>query len=266
VASSVRIAVLVEQGWDPASVELDPGGQAVDETRAVSVASPGALEAVEVGLRLGAVTACAVGGPETDGVLREALALGAGGAVRAADLEGLAEALQAEAFDLVLASWRSGHQSPNPLSPLLAGLLDLPQATAVDELEPGEGEVAVRRRLDRGERERLVLPLPAVLALEPGLVTPRTGSPAAVLAARDAEIRVLEPAGNGAPRPRLLGHQAPRPAAPRSRAPDPGLPAEARIARVVGLFAEGRPRELAAGSPAEVAARIVAFLEERGLL
>ena len=61
--------------------------------------------------------------------------------------------------DLVLASWRSGHQSPSPLGPLLAGLLGLPQATAVDELVVQDpGRAVVGRRLGRGEREELALP------------------------------------------------------------------------------------------------------------
>ncbi|MBO0686516.1 MAG: hypothetical protein J2P45_25490 [Candidatus Dormibacteraeota bacterium] len=262
----MRIAVLVEQGWDPASVELDAAGLSVDEARAVTVPTPGSLEAVEVGLGLGAVTACAVGGPEVEAVLRDALAMGAGSAVRAADLEGLAAELRRRGLDLLLASWRSGHQSPSPAGPFLGGLLGLPQATAVDHLElRGEGEVSVRRRLDRGEREELVLPLPAVLALEPGLVTPRLGSPARLLAAREVSIEVLGPAATR-PGPAFGGYRAPRPSPPRALPPDPSLSAEARIAEVVGLAAEPRHRELATGAPEEVAARMVAFLEERGFL
>lgn len=261
-----KVVAVVEQSWDPSSVELDPAGLSVDESRAVTVPSPGSLEAVEVGLGLGAVTVCAVGEPVVEGVLRDALAMGAASAFRAADLEGLAEELRRRGFDLLLASWRSGHQSPSPAVPFLAGLLNLPQATAVDHLAlRGEGEVRVRRRLDRGEREELVLPLPAVLALEPGMVTPRLGSPAAVLAAREASIEVVEPAA-ARPRPVFGGYRAPRPAPPRALPPGPELSAEARIAEVVGLAKDARHRELATGTAEEVAARIVAFLEERGFL
>ena len=52
----------------------------------------------------------------------------------------------------------------------------------------------------------------------------------------------------------------------RTPPPDPALSAEARIAEVVGLTAPERHRELATGPPSELAARIVAFLEERGFL
>jgi electron transfer flavoprotein beta subunit len=262
----LKVTALVEQAWDPVSVELDLVTGAVDRRRTVSVPGPGSLEVVELGLRLGSVTAYAVGGEEVEEVLRRCLAMGAA-AVRASDLEGLATALRADPFDLALASWRSGHESPNPLGPLVAGLLELPQATAVDELAVRDrGEVVVRRRLDRGRREELALPLPAVIAVEPGLFTPRAGSPAAVLEAQAAAIPLLEAAAAGRPQAAHLGYRPPRPAAPRTPAPDPALPAEARIAEVVGLGAGGRRRELVTGSPDELAARIVAFLEERGFL
>jgi electron transfer flavoprotein beta subunit len=261
----LNLAALVEQAWDPVSVELDLVTGAVDVRRTVSVPGPASLEVVELGLQLGSVTAYAVGAEEDD-VLRRCLAMGAA-AVRASDLEGLAGALRAGRFDLVLASWRSGHESPNPLGPMVAGLLDLPQATAVDELAvQGSAEVVVRRRLDRGRREELALPLPAVIAIEPGLVTPRAGSPAAVLEAQAATIPILEAEASGKLQASLVGYRPPRPVARRTRAPDPTLPAEARIAEVVGLGAEGRRRELVTGPPEELAARIVAFLEERGFL
>jgi len=256
----------VEQAWDPVSVELDLVTGAVDRGRAVSVPGPASLEVVELGLRLGSVTAYAVGGEEVEDVLRWCLAMGAE-AVRAPDLESLARALRAGPFDLALASWRSGHGSPSPLGPLVAGLLDLPQATAVDELRvEGSGDVVVRRRLDRGRREELALPLPAVIAIEPGLVTPRIGSPKAALEAQAATVPVLQAAASTRPQAALLGYRAPRPVAPRAWVPDPAQPAETRIAEVVGLAAGRGPRELVTGSAEELAARIVAFLEERGFL
>jgi len=263
----LRVAALVEQAWDARSVELDSATGAVDRRRAVAVPGPGSLDAVELGLRLGSVTACAVGGEDAEGVLRECLSMGAGSAVRAPDLTGLAVALGSGRFDLVLTSWRSGDQSPSPFGPLLAGLLELPQATAVDELvTQGPGEVVVGRRLGRGEREELAVPLPAVIAIEPGIVTPRLAAPAAVLDAQRATIPVLEARDPGTPRATFLGHCAPRPVAPRTRAPDAALSAEARIAEVVGLRSPERHRELVTGSAEELAARIVAFLAERGFL
>jgi hypothetical protein len=49
-------------------------------------------------------------------------------------------------------------------------------------------------------------------------------------------------------------------------APDGALPAEARIAAVVGTAAETRQRELVTGDAAQVAARIVDRLRDLGFL
>jgi len=175
----------------------------------------------------------------------------------------VAVALTDEPADLVLAPHRSGDQSPSPIAPALAGLLDLPQATAVEALRLEAGEVVVVRRLDRGEREELALPLPAVVAIEPGLVRAPAATPAALIAARSGRVQALPP-GPAAPRLVFRGHQPPRPPPPRMPAPDGGQPADARIAAVIGTAADGRQREVLTGTAEEVAERIVRALAERG--
>ena len=261
----MRAAAVVELAWDPASIELGPAG-GVDWSRAVPAPVPGSLEAVELALRLAEeVAVFGLGLPEVDGLLRTCLAMGADRVARAPDVAALAEALRSEAFDLVLAPQRSGDHGASTVAPTLAGLLDLPQATAVERLRLEDGEVVAVRRLDRGEREEVAVPLPAVVAVEPGVAAPRVATPAALVAARAAPVPRLRAAG-GPRRPRavLTGHLPPRPAPPRLAAPDPGLPAEARIAAVVGAAAPGHRRELVTGSAEEVAERIASLLAELG--
>lgn len=260
-----RVSVVVELGWDPASIEIDPETGAVDWSRAAPAPVPGVLEVVEHGLRLGDVVAYGVGSAAVEDLLRRCLAMGAPAVARAPDHRVLAAALERERPDLVLTAHRSDDQGRSPLGPTLAGLLDWPQATAVDELRVEGAGALVRRRLDRGERLELSLPLPAVIALEPGLVRPREATPAALIASRTTEVPALPPA-RPAPAPILLGHQAPRPAPPRMPWPDAGLSAEARIAAVVGAIGPSRQRELVTGPPDEVAARIAELLAELGYL
>jgi electron transfer flavoprotein beta subunit len=135
----------------------------------------------------------------------------------------------------------------------------------VESLTVESREVLVVRRLDRGEREELAVPLPAVIAVEPGIARPRAASPAALIAARSVPIAWLPPAAR-APRPAFLGHRQPRPAPPRMAAPAGSLTAEARIAAVVGTAADTRRRELVTGTADEVARRIVELLEAAGYL
>jgi electron transfer flavoprotein alpha/beta subunit len=264
----MRVAAVVEQAWDPPSIEFDARTGGIDWARAAPQRGPGSLDAVEVGLRLGdEAVVCAIGDEGCDDVLRRCAAMGAE-VRRAPSLESLVAALSAEPFQLVLGPARSGDESPSPLALVLAELLDLPGVGGVEwlELDASGGAATVRRRLDRGAREELWVPLPAVLGLEPGVATPREATPAAVLAARHAEIPVLDEGDPLLRRPELLGHRPPRPAPPRVRPPDPSLPAAARIAAVVGTGDAGHHRELASGTPQQLAARIVAFLEERGQL
>jgi electron transfer flavoprotein beta subunit len=259
----VRIAAVVEQGWDPASIEVDPAGR-IDWSRAAPAASPGSLESVELGLQLGAVTVYGLG--DAGPILRQALAMGCADARLAEGVEALAVALAGERPDLVLCPARSADHGPGLLAPALAGLLDLPQATAVESLRVSGGEVEVRRRLDRGEREDLALELPAVVALEPGMVKPRLAAPGALLAAQAVTLPTLTGERDGAPRAVLAATQPPRPPPPWVLPPDPSLPADGRVAAVLGAGAVAQERALVSGPVEELAERVVALLEERGFL
>lgn len=261
----MRVVAVVESSWDPASIEVDPAAGEIDRSRAAPAPSPGSLEAVELGLDLGETVVYGLGGPDVEGLLRACLAMGAAAAAAAPDVYALAAALGSSPFDAVLVPHRSGDQGAGPVAGLLAGLLDLPQATAVESLRVEDREARVVRRLDRGEREELAVPLPAVIAVEPGIARPRAASPAALIASRSAPVGALPPAAR-APRPMFLGHRPPRPGPPRMPAPAGTLPAEARIAAVVGAAPETRQRELVTGPAAEVARRIMALLEEAGYL
>jgi len=262
----MRVAAVVEQAWDPASIEVLAGDGAIDWSRAAPEPSHGSLDALELALGLGETHVFGLGPSPVEELLRGCLAAGAAAAAVASDVDSLAEALRTGAFDVVLAPHRSGDQGAGPVAGLLAGLLDLPQATAVESLRVLDGEAIVVRRLDRGEREELAVPLPAVIAVEPGVARPRGVSPAALLAARSTPVGAVPAVPGVVPRPLFVGHRAPRPGPPRMAAPDGALPAEARIASVVGTASGGPLRELAGGPPYQVAERIVRLLRERGYL
>ena len=261
----MRVAAIVELAWDPASIEVSPLTGAIDRSRAVAEPTPGSLEAVELALTLGEAHVVGLDGPDVEALLRDCLALGAASVVAATDVYAVAEAMAADPFDLVLVPHRSGDHGASPVAGLLAGLLDLPQATAAESVAVEGREARVVSRLDRGVREELAVPLPAVVAVEPGIVRPRAASPAALIGARSAVVPRLPPAVR-APGPAFLDHRPPRPGPPRMPAPAGTLPAEARIAAVVGAATEARQRELVTGSADEVARRIVELLEAAGYL
>src|SRR6266700_6517272 len=146
-SSAMRVSVVVEQGWDPTSIEVGPAG-GVDWSRAVAVPVPGSLEALELALGLGEARVLGHGLATVEDLLRTCLALGAAGVARAPDLFAVAAALRSEAPDLVLTAHRSADHGAGVTGPMLAGLLDLPQATAAESLRVEGGEAVAVRRLD----------------------------------------------------------------------------------------------------------------------
>jgi electron transfer flavoprotein beta subunit len=210
----VRIAVVVEHGWDPASVEVDPLSGVVDLTRTVAGIGDASRSAVALALRLrgrdGRVEVLTAAPAAADDELRGLLAVGVDAVARvwADGLEGagpeaaaraLAGPLAAASAELVLVADRGLDGGRGQLGPMLAELLGLPQATAVEQLAitASGGEVTVRRRLDRGAREQLALFLPAVVCVEPGIAVLAEAALPALLATRETPARLAAVLGGG---------------------------------------------------------------------
>ena len=192
------------------------------------------------------------------------------GAGTEAAARALAGPLAAVSADLVLTGGRTLDGGAGTLGPMLAELLGLPEATAVEHLAvtAGGGEVTVRRRLERGARELLALALPAVVCVEPGIAALEDAPLPALLATRRAPVPVLEAAPGGvAGDCRRVRRLPPRPRPRRLAAPDPSLPVEARLAAVLGGGERlDQEHALVEGPPWLLVERILALLEERGYL
>ncbi len=165
-------------------------------------ASAAGLAALEHALRIGEslggnVVAVTIGPSAAEEMLREAVAAGAGGALRVdadpTDDEAAARAL--------LAAVAEHHGTPDAVvfgddsgdvPGFLAAITDAAQALGLLELTVEEGVLNGLRRLDKGRRERLAIPMPAVCSVEPVLRPRRAGLPA-MLAARNTTIPVVRP-------------------------------------------------------------------------
>jgi electron transfer flavoprotein beta subunit len=280
----VRIAVAVEYGWDPATVEVDPLSGAVDADRAIAGLGESSRAAVALALRLrggsGRVEVLAAAPAAAEPEMRALLAVGVDAVLRVwgpgldgagteAAARALAPPLVAASADLVLAGDRSLDGGRGALGPMLAELLGVPTATAVEALAitASGGEVTVRRRLDRGRREQLALSLPAVLCIEPAIAGLPDASLPALLAARDAPVPVLAAAAEAGAGLRRVRRLPPRPRPRRLPSPDPELPVEARLAALLGGGRGHEGEHTVVEGPPEVAVdRILALLEERDYL
>ncbi len=182
-----------------------------------SGASPSDLAALEIALQIaqrlgGEVVVASVGPSEAEMLLRDALACGAGSALRIqAHADGqphddgyvqpnsraVAESLARvfAGFDLVICGDWSLDRGSASVPVFLAAALGYDDACGLvridtENLEPGS-DLHAERRLDGGRRERLTISGPAVLSVEGSTARIRRASLSGVLAARSANIEVV---------------------------------------------------------------------------
>ncbi|WP_017593151.1 mycofactocin-associated electron transfer flavoprotein beta subunit [Nocardiopsis potens] len=269
--------------------DVDPLTAEVRTDRRACRLSPGDAAALELALRLadglregGAaprLLAVAAGPPGHDAALREAAALGAGvlrvdrpperpedAEYEAHTAEALAGALTrgGDRPDLVLCG-AGPADAPGALPAFLAHRLGFAQALGLLSLAPsgagpGGGPAGLTgvRRLDRGRREVLGVPLPAVCSVEGTGAEPRRAPLAAALAAAGAPVPVVQAP---AARPRVRAVSV-GPARPRTRpVPPPQGDAHRRILALTGaLERTERPTVLGPLGAAEAADALLAFL------
>ncbi|RRO18025.1 putative mycofactocin-associated electron transfer flavoprotein [Saccharopolyspora rhizosphaerae] len=272
----MRVAVAVSRSWQ--RVEVDPltgalGSGHRGETPAEHAALEHALRLAErTGGQVHAITA---GPADAEGGVRDALAAGAHRATRI-DLDtpcephavahggSAADALAAAAADadLVLCGDRSADGGTGATPAFLAAHLGAAQALGVLHLELDGDRLLAHRRLDRGAREVLRLPSPAVVSVEGGLRLRRASLPA-VLAAQDAEIDVV-PWTPAPPRGDVVSTRARRPR-PRACPPPSGHSAHQRVLELTGALVDRTPPTVVGPlDAAEAADELLSYLERHG--
>ena len=148
----------------------------------------------------GEVIAVSVGPEWAESVLRDALARGADRAVhvRAEDLDalGVARILAAvfarEEADLLLAGLQSEDMGYGQTPVLAAGLLGLPHTTLALSLSLSDIGLSVVRELEEGWRQRVELPLPAVVSVQAGGIALSYASLMGIKRARTKELKTLD--------------------------------------------------------------------------
>ncbi|MCW2598448.1 MAG: Electron transfer flavoprotein alpha/beta-subunit [Frankiales bacterium] len=263
--------------------EVDPLTGAVSRDPRTASLSAADAAALEHALRIadtwgGRVLALTAGGPEADGPLREALALGA--EVRrvplhssyieelAVDERSLAKlvvsALGENRPDLVLCADRSADRGTGALPAFVAHELGVVQAPGLVALQVEGDQLVAERRLDFGRRERMRVPLPAVCSVEGAGVRLRRASLPASLAAANATIPLVDVALPASP---VRVVQA-RPTRPRPRhLPAPtGTSRERLLALTGALLSHEPPTVVGPVGAAEAADALLDFLVRHGYL
>jgi electron transfer flavoprotein beta subunit len=163
--------------------------------------------ALEEALRLkekhgGEVIALSMGPERVKQTIKEALAKGADRGIHIADdqfaqldplatANALAAAIKKEKADLILTGLQSDDHGFGQTGVLLAGVLDLPHATIIMQIEVAEGRMKLKRELEAGWFQHIECPLPAVLSIQSGINKVRYATLKGIMAAKKKEIAVI---------------------------------------------------------------------------
>lgn len=293
----MRIAVCAKRVLDTSiPFEIDDEGKGLVEDGLVYVLNPADRCAVEEAVRLkerqgsGEVIVLTLGPAEAEGMLRECLTLGADRALHLLDKAFdesdaystglvLARAIEPLECDLVFCGSQSLDEGCSQVGAVIAELLDLPQVSAVTQLElaAAQRHVSLQRKLDRGGREVIECPLPAVLTIEDGMNEPRYPSLPMYMEALHKEIQVGDRESLGVRtqevgrRGALTQHIGLGPLRPRTKityTPESDLdPIEALRLMMSGQTAQSGQQsgDVLTGDPDYLAQQILRFLQQNGL-
>ena len=160
--------------------------------------------ALEEALRLkekhgGEVVALSMGPERIKQTIKEALAKGADRGIHVVDerffaldplaaARSLAAAIQKEKFDLILTGLQSDDHGFGQTGVLLAGVLGLPHATIIMQIEVTDGRMKLKRELEAGWFQWVEVPLPAVLSIQSGINKVRYATLKGIMGAKKKEI------------------------------------------------------------------------------
>ncbi|MCS7121838.1 MAG: electron transfer flavoprotein subunit beta/FixA family protein [Archaeoglobaceae archaeon] len=201
----MKVFVLAKHAADPESeIKVSSDGKNVETSGLIFDINDWDRYAIEEGIRIkekigGEVVVVGVG-KNCDDTLRKCLAMGADRAIKIPvdtnDAYQIAElikkAIEKEKFDLIIAGYMSQDMNYSLVGALLAGMLNLPFATAVTSLKIDGGKVVAVRELEGGYKEEVELQIPCLITVQSGINEPRYVSVMGIKRARTKEIREVK--------------------------------------------------------------------------
>ncbi|MDW7990186.1 MAG: electron transfer flavoprotein subunit beta/FixA family protein [Archaeoglobaceae archaeon] len=247
----MKIIVLAKHAPDPQSeVSVSSDGKSLSFGTAVFDINDWDRYAVEEAIRIkekmgGEVVVVGVG-KNCDDTLRKCLAMGADRAIKipfdggidAQQIsEVIAEAIKNEKFDMIFAGMMSQDMNNALVGVLIAGMLNLPFATAVTAIEIKDKSVKVKREIEGGYQEISELPIPCLLTIQSGINEPRYVSVMGIKKAKTKEMREVN------------------------------LMPKSKNVEVVKMYLPPvKKAELISGDPGQIASKLVSILKDRGLI
>ncbi len=201
----MKIVVCIKQVPDTTDVRINPETNTLIREGVESIINPFDLYAIEEAVRLkeehgGEVTVISMGPPQVESALREAISLGADGAVHLCDRAfagadtwatsyALARGIRKIGdYDLVICGKQAIDGDTAQVGPGIAVGLDIPQLTYVKKIEEaGEGKIRVQRMTEEGYQV-MEGDLPILLTVVKEINEPRLPSLKGKMKAKKAEI------------------------------------------------------------------------------
>jgi electron transfer flavoprotein beta subunit len=289
----LKIAVCIKQVVDTSMpIDIASGGARLAEEDLCYMVNPADECATEEALHIKEsrpeteVILLSLGPPRVERAMRHCLAMGADRAIRLWDsafsnidafvrARILAQAISNLGADLILCGSRSQDTDEGQTPGIMADLLNLPQVTAVTKLQlsPDFSYANLEHKLDRGDRELVECPLPALLSLEAGINQPRYSALPEFMQALLFPIQILgmselglsyNDVGPNASMTSLVRFSVPRPRTKKKLVIEGSLSPEERLRMLSTGGISEKKSDLWQGSAKDLAKRFADLLRKEG--
>ena len=286
----MNIVVCVRPVPDPSIVSLDSHTGHIDSNDLVYMVNPSDMVAVEEAVRIkerngnSQVTLVSMAPPPTEKLLHHCLALGADEAILVWDkgLDSsdsyataliLAKAISSLQYDLILCGSRAVDTQAGQVGYIVAEMLGTPIVSRVVGIgvSPQGDKVTVESKLEGGNREKIEIVLPALLAVEAGLNEPRYASLPSLMAGLRKSVKKFnlselrlspEEVGSKGAKIRVVALSAPKPRPKKLFTPDSSLSAAERTRLIMSGGVPQKAKSLFEGSAKEVSSKFIEFLNQ----
>jgi electron transfer flavoprotein beta subunit len=290
----MKIIVCVKPVPDFSIISPDPNTGLIDPDDLVYIINPYDMVAVEAAVRIkerdgvSQVTLISVAPPSTKRLLRRCSALGADDTKLLWDSRFnnsdsyatgviLAKAIGSLQYDLILCGQKAIDTEAGQVGSVIAARLDLPLVSRVARIDvsPDSKKVNVESKLEKGNRARVEVILPAVLAVEVDLNEPRYASLPSLMTGLRSDIKEYDlkalglsydEVGPEGSKTRTVALAPPKPRPKKIFTPDAHLSAEERLRLIISGGVKEKQSDRLEGDPKNIASSVVKFLSDQKLL
>ena len=290
----MNIAVCVKPVPDTSVIALDPNTGLINDDDLVYIVNPYDMVALEEAVRIkerdgtSRVTLISVAPPSAKRLLRRCLAVGADEAMllwdKSFENSGsyttgviLAKAIASGQYDLVLCGQKAVDTEAGQVGSVIAERLGIPSVSRVVKIDisPESNKADIESKLEKGNRARIEVFLPALLTVELDLNEPRYASLPSLIAGlrkditeynREALGLSYEEVGSEGTRTSTTALSLPKARPKKIFTPDSHLSAEERLRLVISGGVNQKQSDVLEGDREKIASTVVQFLSEKNFL